>query len=73
MSLCIFNRLIQQPLKLCQPLTSIHTSSESFAWKGDSKGPQKWLKYNEKVYPPQTPDEEPRPAVRIFLIFSFNI
>lgn len=28
----------------------------------------KWLRYNEKVYPPQDPSEPPRPAVNIEFI-----
>lgn len=26
-------------------------------------GPKKWPAYNKKLFPPQTPDEPPRPAV----------
>lgn len=67
MSLCTINRLLQQPLKLCQPLASLHSSSNLLAWVGRGDGPKKWLTYNDKVYPPQTPDEEPRPAVSLAL------
>lgn len=72
-------------IKHCSPLLLIqaerlHTSSLNSAWHNDNK-PTKFLKYNEKVYPPQSPGEEPRPAVSLhniiikellatFLIFS---
>lgn len=29
----------------------------------DTKGPRSFLTYNDKIYPPQTENEEPRPAV----------
>lgn len=35
------------------------------AWnnrRSNDQGPTHWLDYNKKVYPPQKPDEEPRPA-----------
>lgn len=41
----------------------IHTGSVNNAWYKQS-GPRKWHKYNDKVYPPQDPSEERRPAVR---------
>lgn len=43
-------------------IASIHTSLPLDAFL-NSTGPKKWLKYNEKIYPPQAPDEERRPAV----------
>ncbi|CAH0560844.1 unnamed protein product [Brassicogethes aeneus] len=53
--------------KLLQPIligvrsNSFHTSTPALAWKSDHS-PKKWLTYNDKVYPPQKPGEEPRPA-----------
>jgi hypothetical protein len=44
-------------------VAAIHTSSSLDASLSNHKGPKKWLKYNEKVYPPQAPEEERRPAV----------
>lgn len=32
-----------------------------------SVGPKKWITYNNKIYPPQTLNEEPRPAVSDFV------
>ena len=55
--------------KTCQPmflqkLVLFHNTPCLEAWKGgSSEGPTHWLDYNKKVYPPQKPDEEPRPAV----------
>jgi hypothetical protein len=43
-------------------IASIHTSSPLDAFMSFSE-PKKWLKYNEKIYPPQAPEEERRPAV----------
>ncbi|XP_050299722.1 39S ribosomal protein L22, mitochondrial [Anthonomus grandis grandis] len=54
--------------RLCQPLflqklASFHNSPVSHAWSNnDSEGPKKWLDLNKKIYPPQKPDEDPRPA-----------
>ncbi|XP_018579948.1 39S ribosomal protein L22, mitochondrial [Anoplophora glabripennis] len=53
-------------IKHCNPLLIIqaeklHTSPSNSAWHNDSK-PKKFLKYNKEVYPPQSPEEEPRPA-----------
>ncbi|KAJ8946700.1 hypothetical protein NQ318_006958 [Aromia moschata] len=55
-------------LQICKPLLlvhadKIHNSAVNYAWTNEPQpGPKKWLKYNEKIYPPQSPDEEPRPA-----------
>ncbi|CAH1959117.1 unnamed protein product [Acanthoscelides obtectus] len=55
--------LKQHSPSLIVPLDKIHTSTAKFAWKNEQyKAPQGFLRYNEKVYPPQGPDEEPRPG-----------
>jgi hypothetical protein len=43
-------------------IASIHTSSPLDAFMNYTE-PKKWLKHNEKIYPPQAPEEERRPAV----------
>lgn len=43
-------------------VASIHTSLPLKAFLNSAE-PKKWLKYNEKIYPPQAPEEERRPAV----------
>ncbi|KAL3266785.1 hypothetical protein HHI36_010943 [Cryptolaemus montrouzieri] len=49
----IFNLQIRQ----------LHASSSLFAWHNyKDYSSNKWLNYNKKVFPPQTPDEERRPA-----------
>lgn len=63
MSLCKLNGLLQPSLKLYQPVASFHNTQQLLAWTNNKERTKKWLTYNEKVYPPQTPDEEPRPAV----------
>ncbi|VEN41448.1 unnamed protein product [Callosobruchus maculatus] len=53
----------QYNASLIVPLDKLHTCTANFAWKNQSyKTPSGFLSYNEKVYPPQGPDEEPRPA-----------
>ncbi|CAG9856329.1 unnamed protein product [Phyllotreta striolata] len=42
--------------------SQIHTSPINAAWTNKENSDFKWQKYNEKIYPPQLPDEEPRPA-----------
>lgn len=70
MALNIRNILIGN-LRVLQPLISgarcenFHTTTPANAWMSDSNGPKNWLKYNEKIYPPQAPGEEPRPAVSL--------
>ncbi|KAG8222337.1 hypothetical protein J437_LFUL001323 [Ladona fulva] len=44
-----------------QTTNGFHSSVPCMAWE-KPKGPQKWLAYNKKIYPPQAPDEERRPA-----------
>ncbi|XP_055606729.1 39S ribosomal protein L22, mitochondrial [Uranotaenia lowii] len=42
---------------------SLHTSSAlGKNWNGRNSGPRRWLEYNKVIYPPQTPEEPPRPA-----------
>jgi hypothetical protein len=45
------------------PIATIHISSSLDVSFGKHGGPKKWLQYNEKIYPPQAPEEERRPAV----------
>ncbi|XP_055300855.1 39S ribosomal protein L22, mitochondrial [Sitodiplosis mosellana] len=42
--------------------SQFHTSAMLQKEKGDNDGPTHFLSYNDKMYPPQRPDEEPRPA-----------
>ncbi|XP_063903722.1 large ribosomal subunit protein uL22m [Zophobas morio] len=51
-----------QPAALLPAATKIHTSALLQAWKPEDHEPQKFLEYNKKIYPPQSPDEAPRPA-----------
>ncbi|CAG0883050.1 unnamed protein product [Darwinula stevensoni] len=49
----------------CHPAAQIHTSPQICAWRPGSplpKGPQRWTKKNQVIYPPQEPHEERRPA-----------
>jgi hypothetical protein len=48
---------------LSASIASIHTSSSLDAFLHFHGGPKKWPKWNEKIYPPQAPEEERRPAV----------
>lgn len=50
-------------LSILLPVKKIHTSISTQAWKPSDEEPKKFLEYNKKIYPPQSPDEEPRPAV----------
>jgi large subunit ribosomal protein L22 len=43
-------------------LAKFHNSPTSYAWKTDKKEPSKFIGYNKIIYPPQSPDEVPRPA-----------
>lgn len=50
----------------------IHLSSTSFLIHEKRTGPRKWENYNKKIFPPQTENEEPRPAVYfVLMIFVF--
>lgn len=44
----------------------IHTS-RTLCQGDDDKDRSKWARYNEKIYPPQKPGEEPRPAVSFLM------
>ena len=48
--------------------SSLHTSAVAFAGPSTNSGPRKWPKYNTKVFPPQQPGEEKRPAVLILCL-----
>ncbi|KAL1509022.1 hypothetical protein ABEB36_003828 [Hypothenemus hampei] len=67
MALTISNNIVNSIFKRFQLLNLqnalIHNTSCLNAWKATKeKGPTHWLDYNKKIYPPQTPDEEPRKA-----------
>ncbi|KAJ8724979.1 hypothetical protein PYW07_015937 [Mythimna separata] len=57
----LFKNLCLTNLKTNQ-LKSIHTSSSALAWSKTENIPKRFLRHNKKIYPPQSPDEEPRPA-----------
>lgn len=50
----------QECVALLTPKTDFSTTSDLLIKKD---GPQKWLSYNNVVYPPQEPGEEIRPSV----------
>jgi hypothetical protein len=54
---------VNQQVYLPASIAAIHTSSSLDAALNKRGGPKKWLTYNEKIYPPQAPEEERRPAV----------
>lgn len=42
---------------------NLHTTTPlAKNWNGRNTGPQRWMQYNKVIYPPQAPEEEPRPA-----------
>lgn len=55
--------------KLTAPGASFHTTSLKKTAveeeEEEKEGPPNWLTYNDKIYPPQKPGEEPRPAVSL--------
>lgn len=51
-------------LSSCLQKNNFHTSKHHYKG-GMFPEPKKWPKYNEKVFSPQQPDEEKRPAVSI--------
>lgn len=57
------NRNIFQPLICTQQRFS--TSGALFDNSFQETKSGKWLTYNDKMYDPQSPEEEPRPAVRL--------
>lgn len=64
MSLLIKSGLLQKiaNFPVVFSLEKIHTTVSVAAWQTNNK-PQNWLRLNKKIYPPQSPDEEPRQAV----------
>ena len=59
----------QQRLPILQAATSaLHTSASNHMAYEKPTGPRKWPIYNRKIYPPQLPGEDQRPAV-IFSTF----
>lgn len=54
-----------QNILSCQQRSLTLDSTLSTKWNKYNNGPQKWLKYNKIVHPPQGPNEEPRKAVCI--------
>ncbi|XP_023702237.1 39S ribosomal protein L22, mitochondrial [Cryptotermes secundus] len=44
------------------PIATIHTNSSLNAGISKHGGPKKWPEHNEKIYPPQAPEDERRPA-----------
>ncbi|XP_044255329.1 39S ribosomal protein L22, mitochondrial [Tribolium madens] len=56
-----FSFLSELPI-LSAGTKKIHNSSVLNAWGGNSKEPTHFIEYNKKIYPPQSPDETPRPA-----------
>lgn len=59
----LFKRLCAAGLNSNQVhVNSLHTGITALAWS-KSELPKRFLLHNKKVYPPQSPEEEPRPAV----------
>lgn len=57
-----------------QASAGIHTSSTLDRKHNEkSMGPKNWEAYNKKIFPPQTPDEERRPAVSEVLKLIMNV
>lgn len=44
------------------------TSTLDQVYNSKNLGPKKFQLHNKKIFPPQSPDEEPRPAVREYEI-----
>ncbi|XP_018329980.1 39S ribosomal protein L22, mitochondrial [Agrilus planipennis] len=40
----------------------LHTSALLSAWQKERRDPKGWLRYNKVIYPPQSLNEQPRPA-----------
>lgn len=49
----------------------VHLDSTLLAYEKND-GPKKFLTFNNKIYPPQTPDEKPRPAVSNSVTIEFD-
>lgn len=59
----LFKRLCISSLKPNQvQVNNIHTGIAALAWS-KSEEPKRFLLHNKKIYPPQSSEEEPRPAV----------
>ncbi|XP_038213197.1 39S ribosomal protein L22, mitochondrial [Zerene cesonia] len=56
---CLFKTL--NTLNIRVPIHNLHTTAPTAAWTKPNN-PQKFISYNRKIYPPQDPNEEPRPA-----------
>lgn len=54
------------------PTNQLHISSALCAKSNKNGNPVQFLNYNKKVFPPQTLDEEPRPAVIIIDLLEMN-
>lgn len=66
MSLTTLRNLLFSGRNIFQPFANqyeyLHTAT-NLAKSYDQTVRGKWLSYNDKIYEPQKPDEEPRPAV----------
>jgi len=51
------------------PTCSFHLSSICRGKLSNYQRPKGFLRYNKKVFPPQKPDEERRPAVNLLLLY----
>lgn len=67
MALTTVKTLLSSSRNLFQPLKYhyeyFYTTANLAAKQDDQTVTGKWLSYNNKIYEPQKPDEEPRPAV----------
>ncbi|ENN80657.1 39S ribosomal protein L22, mitochondrial [Dendroctonus ponderosae] len=68
MTLRLIKDVMNISARLCQPLITqklaFHNTPSVAAWEPNKteSGPTRWLENNKKIYPPQEPGEEPRPA-----------
>ncbi|XP_063234571.1 large ribosomal subunit protein uL22m [Bacillus rossius redtenbacheri] len=58
---CAASRQALLSILSAPPTAKFHCCAVRAAWAGANE-PKKWPKYNEKIFPPQQPDEERRPA-----------
>lgn len=68
----ILDRLANDPSSAIQQRTFSVNSQCLSRWNRHNEGPQRWLKYNKIVHPPQKPDEEPRKAVSIYTTQNYE-
>lgn len=54
-----------------KPAACFHTSAVNAGFS-EQKQPRNFLRYNKKIFPPQQPNEEPRPAVNYFYIIALQ-